>query len=290
MSYLELVEGIFWPVLGLGVYFFFQRRKQVSSPTRMSRAEMAALAVLLAYPFLGFAVAIGGAGMISPRCVAPVCCGIGLAAGVLAQRVFGAAPRSRIAIVLLMLVWVTVREAICSGILYSQRREFQTLVLDVAELRGNILVGDSSLVLPLYFYSDEDTRKQILFPIDFDAIHAYERDDSGEQNLWAGRNGVFPFRISELREIQLGPFSHGSIAPIENTGDGMAHHWVWCRHPLTVIGRPDGWLATSLRAQGFGLTPARLYPNWGWMGGVFTPMAHPDTQTLVASKPCTVGL
>ena len=62
--------------------------------------------------------------MISPRCVAPVCCGVGLAAGVLAQRVFGRSLRAGMAVVVLMVVWVGVREGACAGVLFAQRREF----------------------------------------------------------------------------------------------------------------------------------------------------------------------
>jgi 4-amino-4-deoxy-L-arabinose transferase-like glycosyltransferase len=184
-SYLELVEGVFWPVLGLGLWVWW-RGKISTEGTKVTqrKAEMAAVGVLLVYPVIGFAVAVGGAGMISPRCVVPVCCGFGLSGGVLAQSVFGRSARVGMAIVLLMVVWVGVRQGICANLLLEQRQAFFALRNDVKQTQvGQILVADSSFALPLHYYSDRDVRRLSWFPIDFEAIHQYERDDSGEQNL-----------------------------------------------------------------------------------------------------------
>ena len=219
MSYLALVEGIFWPVLGFGMYLLWRERKEANTGSiwGVPRAEAVALGVLLVYPVLGFLIAVGGTGMISPRCVVPVCCGVGLVAGVFAQRVFRGSTRAGWAVVLAMVLWVTVRESICGGLIWQQRREFQPLVAGMANLGGQVLVGDSLLVLPLYFYSGAAARSRIVFPVDFDAIHHFEADDSGEQNLWAGRKGVFPFPVVGLDDVRFkryypGPPGAGRVA------------------------------------------------------------------------------
>jgi hypothetical protein len=117
-----------------------------------------------------------------------------------------------------------------------------------------ILVGDSSFVLPFYFYSNEGVHRRIFFPIDFDAIHKFEADDSGEENLWAGRDGVFPFRVLKLRpgsKLQLGE---------------------------VLVARPDGWLAKSVWPTDFELHQVRDDLSWSRIGGVFTPMGHQETR------------
>jgi hypothetical protein len=263
-SYLELVEGVFWVVAGLGVWVLYRRKTHTGGTEVPQRhTEMAAVGVLLGYPVIGFAIAVCGAGMVSPRCVAPVCCGFGLAAGLLASRVFGGSRRAGMAVVVLLVVWVGVREGVCAGVLLEQRRAFFALRDEVLRVPGDqILVGDSSFVLPLYYYCDDQNRRRIAFPIDFGAIHRFERDDSGEQNLWAGRDGVFPFRIGRMRDV-LFEDPRG----------------------LVVVGRPDGWLARWMELQGVALRQYGEDEDWGRVGGVFTPMAHAETRIMVADGP-----
>jgi hypothetical protein len=261
-SYLVLVEGVFWPVL-LGALWLWWRRSPVvgseSRPTKMRAHERVALVVLLAYPFLGFAVAVAEAGMISPRCVIPVCCGFGIAAGLLAAHLV---PGARTATMLVMfgVVWVVARESACAVLLHQQRTSLLTLIQQVERApAGSVYVSDSSLALPLAHYGDSGLRERLVFPIDFPAIHALETEDSGEQNLWAGRDGVFPFRIV--------PYS----AALAQT------------RPALVIARPNGWLTQDLRRDGLSLlevTSADQKRLLGDLGGVFTPMVHERTRLL----------
>jgi len=222
---------------------------------------MAAVGVLLVYPFLGFAIAICGAGMVSPRCVAPVCCGFGLAVGVLGQRVFGRSRRGAMVFVVLLVAWVTVREGICARILWEQRQAFLALRDEVENAPADqILIADSSFVLPFYFYAEQQTtREKVVFPIDFAAIHRYEQDDSGEQNLWAAGEDVFPFLVTDLNNALL------------DSDDA-------------IVARPDGWLVRSLQARGIGLKSYGQDRNWGRVGGVFTPMAHAETRIMLESQ------
>ena len=260
-SYVELVEAIFWPIVLLAGYALGKRLVRF----RVPRPEFVAVGVLLLFPFLGFGLAKAGSAMISPRCVAPVCCGFGLAAGVLCQHVFGRASRAGVAVVLFLLTWVTMREAVCARLLLEQRRAFLELRDEVQrDARGRVLVADSAFAMPLFFYSSKTVQARMVFPIDFPAIHRYEADDSGEENLWAGRNGVFPFPIV--------PFS--SLYPLQPAD--------------LVLARPDGWLAHTVQAAGFKLVPvpSRTKGLWDRLGGVFTPMGHPETREwrVVASR------
>ncbi len=264
-SYLELVEAIFWPAALLAGYAV--RKRLVSF--RVPRPEFMPIAVLLVYPLLGYLLAAAGSAMISPRCVVPVCCGFGLAAGVLCQRVFGLAPRAGFAVVLFLLTWVTIREAVCARLLLDQRRAFLALRNEVQrDARGRVLLADSAFALPLFFYSSKTVQARMVFPIDFAAIHRYEMDDSGEENLWAGRNGVFPFAIV--------PFS--SLYPLQP--DDLA------------VARLDGWMAHKVEAAGFEIipVPSRADAMWNRLGGVFTPMGHAETRTWRIVASCTNGM
>ncbi len=260
-SYLELVEAVFWPVfLAAGYILLRERRVRFAVP----RPELVATGVLLAYPVLGCCLAAAGSAMISPRCVVPVCCGFGLAAGLLCQRVLGRSPKAGFAVVLFLLVWVSVREIACARLLLKQRRAFLALCDDVEHhARGRIVLADSAFALPLSFYSSRPVQARMVFPIDFAAIHQDEPDDSGEENLWAGRDGVFP--------ISIVPFS--LLLPL--------------RQDDLVLARADGWLAHQAEANGFRMVPlpSEATPMWKDLGGVFTPMGHPETREwrIVAS-------
>lgn len=254
LSYFELVEGILWPTLLFAILTFFRRTRTLMLPP----PALAALITLLAYPFLGYLIAIGGAGMISPRCVAPVCCGVGLLASLTMSCLFSSDSRSVRIVLTILVLWVVARESFCATLLFEQRRAFMHIREKTERLDHNrpILVADSSLVLPLYFYSSPATASQIVFPIDFRAIHEFEKDDSGEQNLWAGRYGVFPFPVV--------PFSRPEA-------------------PVLVIARSDGWLAHLLVRSGVTLAPTEFDPAWDKVGGVFSPMAHSETRFIDAT-------
>ena len=265
-SYLNLVEAVFWPVFGLALYATWKRWRQsthrvMSGPLWSGRSavqphEAAALGVLILYPTLGYLVAAGGADIIGARCVVPVCCGFGIAAGLLGRRIFGKSPRAGAMFLSTALLWVVARESACAIILVKQRTAFLALRDYVAlqPLDRTIVVSDSLFVLPLAHYSTDGVRARILFPIDFDAIHVHEPDDSIEQNLWAGRNGIFP--------ITIVAYDRSLFAGRE----------------LTLIARPDGWLAHRLISDCFHLSQPDHNPAWQHVGGVFTSLDHDETR------------
>lgn len=272
-SYFVLVEGVFWPVLVGGAYVAWRRTRAIRPlgaeiEARQGRgrtvcaSEAVALSVLLVYPVLGLALSAVGGGMISARCVLPVCCGFGIAAGLLARRLFDT-PRRMTVLLALGLLWVIGRQTACFVLLDEQREAFSGL-LGSLEARANagsspILVSDSNLAPPLAWYATPELRSRLVFPIDFAAIHRYEADDSGEQNLWAGRYGVFP--------LQVVPYSPTLVAG----------------NPAFVLARRGGWLARMLAADGLSVrdetTPAEL-KTLKQLGGVFTPLAHDGTRVL----------
>jgi hypothetical protein len=264
-SYLMLVEGVLWPVLGLGLFAAWRRWRRsapqgLSETSALRQHEITALVVLILYPILGYLVAVVGGGMISPRCVVPVCCGFGIALALLACHLFGSSPRAGLIILTIALVWVVARESACAFVLAQQRTAFFALRDQIGRQPSTqpIVIADSLFVLPLAHYSSDGVRARIVFPIDFDAIHRFEPDDSGEQNLWAGRNGIFPVHI-----VAYDP-------SLFTAGD------------LTLVARPNGWLAHSLTADGLSLSEPADNPAWQQLGGVFTPLAHEDTRLLRA--------
>lgn len=275
-SYLLLVEGIFWPVAGMALYAFWKRFRRTGTQTAslLESWEAAALAALLLYPVLGFSIAMLGAGMISPRCVVPVCCGFGIALALLARMLFGGSSRAGVVLLAGLLFWVVARQVACAVLLQRQRIAFFALRDDLdrraAAVPGSpILVGDSLVLLPLAHYADDGVRQRLVFPIDFDAIHRSEPDDSGERNLWAGRDGLFPVRIAPSSSaLPAGP-------------DAL------------LLARPAGWLAQRLAIDGYRLTPlphsdapgdAGRPAGYGDLGGVFTPLMHEDTLLFAARR------
>jgi hypothetical protein len=270
-SYLVLVEVVLWPVLGLALYVGWKRWRTAREQNwhwpdpaapLLQPYEAAALATLILYPVLGYLIAVGGAGMIGARCVVPVCCGFGIAAGLLGRKAFAGNARAGVIVLSALLFWVAARESVCAVILAQQRTAFFALLDDVARepLDRPIVVADSLFVLPLAHYSSEQVRARIVFPIDFDAIHAIEPDDSIEENLWAGRNGIFPIQVVAYDSSWFGS------------------------RDLTVIARPNGWLTRRLTRDGFHLSqPDDNFP-WQGVGGVFTSLDRFETRLFLASR------
>jgi hypothetical protein len=264
-TYLVIVEGILWPVVGIAAFALWNAR-----PGRIQRPrsafpvwELTAVGVMIGYPVIAFLIALGGAGMVSPRCAAPVCFGVVIFGTVLLARY--ANRRTTASVVALLCVWVLAREAACGYVLIHQRNaffHFRDAVERMAAPGEAVVVGDSLAVMPLYWYGSAELGHQIVFPVDFDAIHRTEADDSGERNLWGGRDSVFPVPIA---------------APSELLRDGEEQ---------LLIAPPNGWLAQQLRARGDDLREAQVGVRWDRLGGVFTPMAHEETRILlVTPKP-----
>ncbi|MDE1155717.1 MAG: glycosyltransferase family 39 protein [Acidobacteriaceae bacterium] len=260
-SYFLLVEGVFWPVAFLALWYGVIRKKATTRSEALTPVALrVALAVLLLYPLLGFAIAYGGAGMISARCVIPVCGAFALTGAFLLERL--GSRRLLLGSVAFLSLWVIARESACGILLLQQRHAFFQLrnAVESAQAPGEpVFVADSLVVMPLWWYSSASLRQQLRFPIDFDLIHRSEADDSGEQNLWGGRHGVFPVPI-DRPEALLAPGSEAIF-----------------------LGNPNGWLGRSMTTNGWHLQADAVPVPWENLGGVFTPLVHPETRVWFAS-------
>jgi hypothetical protein len=262
-SYLVIVEGILWPVLALFVYTQLRYRLGTRIQVRerpFPAWERGAVGALIFYPVFAFFIALSSSGMVSPRCAIPVCLGIAIWGAALLSRC--ASRRVALGVVAFLCVWVLAREAACGYMLLRQRHAFFHLrdAVERAAAPGEpVVVGDSLVVMPLYWYGSAALRQQVVFPIDFEAIHRSETEDSGEQNLWGGRDGVFPIPIAAPAELLQEPRERVLIAP------------------------PNGWLARDMQARGYELREQPVAFPWARLGGVFTPMVHERTQVLLAT-------
>jgi Dolichyl-phosphate-mannose-protein mannosyltransferase len=268
-SYLVIVEGILWPVVGFAVFELWQVRpgRRIQRPRSAFPVwERVAMWMFISYPVIAFLIAVGGAGMVSPRCAAPVCFGVAIFGTMLLARYATRLVAARVVAVLV--VWVLVREAACGYVLLHQRNAFLHLVTTVEQTAAPdeaVVVGDSLVVMPLYWYGSAELRRGIVFPVDFDAIHRSEADDSGERNLWGGRDEVFPVEIDAPDEV------------LREDGEEI------------VIAPQDGWLARTMRARGDELRESPEPVRWDRLGGVFTPLAHEETRMQLATPKTTKG-
>jgi hypothetical protein len=187
----------------------------------------------------------------------------------LAFAIWGAALLARTAsrrvamgVVALLFVGVLAREAASGYILLHQRHAFFHLrdVIERTAAPGEpVVVGDLLLVLPLYGYGSPALRQQLICPIDFEAMHRSEGDDSGEQALWGGRNGVFPVPIAPPSTLLREP------------------------QERVLVASPNGWLARDLQVRGYELQEVSADIRWDRLGGVFTPLAQEQTRILLAT-------
>ena len=235
--------------------------KDVPHPHPLPLHEKAPIATLILYPLLGYLVARLGAGMIAPRCVVPVTLGCAILAAHACNRLFKINGRIAPLILALLFVYATARQYACGLVLHQQRTAFFT-IRDTLPTNTPIVISDSLILLPLDYYATPHLRSRIIFPIDFDAIHRFEPDDSGERNLWAGRNSVFTARIIPYSELNI-------------------------HQPLTVISPddPTNWLLWSLEHDGATITPQPRPDQWDHLLGVFTNLAHDDARIFTSTPP-----
>lgn len=201
-----LRDPILGPSLGLLVYGAVTHfRKRLAGeevlPAVLPRHELAAVVVLMAYPLIGYMVATVRGGMLSPRFVLPVAYGFAIAVAVAGYRLFSRRYAHTIVFLVLIVSWITVRHSIEAYIYLAQRAAFER-VRDHLPPEDTIVVPDGLLVLPLAYYSRPEIASRLVFPVDFDAVRRYKREDGAEQNLWAGRDDVFPVRVVPLHELE----------------------------------------------------------------------------------------
>ena len=261
-SYTEMVEVVLVPalaILGLAVTRFFFEKKdllQRSTPV-LPRHEAVAVFVMMLYPMLGYALAVARAGMISPRFVVPVCWGFAIATIVAFYRVFS---RNAVAAGVLLFVfasWAIARDGFCAYDYLAQRSAFYRVLNNLPQA-NTIVVADSLLVQPMYYYAPPQIASRIVFPLDFRLIERYKHEDSLEQNYWAGRS-IFPVPIVSFDKLRENP-------------------------DYVVVASNGNWLLQKFEVDGSPATMLPIATNSHDIGG-FTPLSHGETYFFEIGAP-----
>jgi len=116
---------------------------------------------------------------------------------------------------------------------------------------STLVIADSLLVQPLYHYAPPQVASRMVFPLDFPLIQRYKREDSLEQNYWAGRS-VFPVPIVSFQALKQQYPNYVVVA--------AEHNWLLQKFEV------DGDPAKELDVQTYSRE----------IGG-FTPLSHGET-------------
>jgi hypothetical protein len=256
LSYTQMMQDIFYPalvLLAVAIIVMIAERLSSSRDWRLAMPahELVAVATQMAYPVLGYAIAVARAGMISPRFVLPMCYGFAIAVALAGRRLFSRWAFTSLVFLAVCFGYAVARNSV-TGFDYQMQREALYRVRDSLPATGTIAVSDSLLALPLYHYSPPKIAKRIVFPIDFEAIRRYKKEDSPEQNLWAGRD-LYPIPILPLWQFQE-----------EYPG-------------YTVVTTRDNWLLKTLNEEG---SPAHQLPIESHSRDLvtFTPLCHAEAH------------
>lgn len=204
-SYDAMVDAILWPGLAVLyavlVVYLYQRKVDLRHVTPvLPRHEMVAVMVQMGYPFIAYAIAVARAGMVSPRFVLPLCYGFAIAVAVAGYRLFGKHQIATALFLSVCLSWAIARNIFSGYDIWLERQAFYR-VLNTLPKAETIVVSDSLLSLPLFYYAPREVGSKVVFPFDVEAIRTYKRDDSPEQNLWGGRNHL-PIRVMPVQTLQ----------------------------------------------------------------------------------------
>ena len=226
----------------------FAARRRSPAKYGLPWHEAVAVLFLVLYPFLGYVVASIRGGMLAPRFVLPVCFGIAIAAATSGYKVFGKHSVAGVLFLAVVGTWFLAREGEVASDYYNERVAFNNVVHLLPNDR-TLAVSDSLLVLPLHYYAPPEIAARIVFPIDFRAIRQYKGEDSPEENLWAGRNGVFPV----------------PIVPLDNFLDRTSN--------FLVVSTDDNWLLHRLVEDGDKPQELPIFTDTRHIWA-FTPLCH----------------
>jgi hypothetical protein len=273
-SYFQMVALVFYPILAIFVLAITveltarmcnscradlpkwlgklaTQRRQSLQRKLMPAHEVAATWLLILYPVLGYAMASVRGGMLSPRFVIPVCFGFAIAPTMLLYRMFRNVRVAGTCFLLLATVWMVGR-ACYIGDLYSLQKEgFYRMVSRLPAVvppEGSIAVPDPLLVLPLQRYAPAAISSRIVYPVDFPSISWFRGEDSGDQNLWRGRNDIFHVPILPLADFLR---NAGKITILGSDGNWMVEALSHHRYPVERA--PYNMLGTDLGTEISGL-------------------------------------
>ncbi len=278
-SYTEMVEVILWPALGviaIGLIVKLFENKETAEPALPLHEAVAAF-VLMLYPVIAYVIAHIRGGMLSPRFVIPMCYGFAIAFAAMSYKILRRWEWAGPILALVLVGWVFAREGVVAKMYYDQRLALFRVV-DSIPVAPAIAVTDSLLVLPLHHYAPPEIASHIVFPVDFHDIRKYKREDSPEQNLWNGRNGIYPIPIVPLDQFTATYKTYIVAAPANN----------WLLRTLVDEGDPARMLPiyTDTRdIQGF--TPLSHGPVWFFAKGPYEDVAPLDARKLSSRPPST---
>ena len=287
-SYTEMVEIILYPILALMVVavFVFWSKERVMARSRLDQSsflpnwfksifaphhgrtplspyEAAGVFVFMAYPICGYIIASIRGGMLSPRFVIPVCYGFAIATVVAARYLFRKLRYAQIVLLCIACAWFLSREAVV-GYWYKQQKESFYKIVDKiqdAETRvpagSPIVIPDPLLALTFQHYGPTDLARRVVFPVDFPAIRYFRKDDSPEENLWAGRNVLYTMPI-----VPLAAFQHSA-------------------GQYVVVASKGNWLLEDLKKHRYSFQRIPIDTHATELGG-FTPLARGEPEFYVA--------
>jgi hypothetical protein len=256
-SYTEMVEMVLYPILALLLLWIVMRLLsrmcahcrasvrprwigEVATETRRTRGavpphEAMAIFFLMAYPVLGYVVASIHGGMLSPRFVIPVCFGFAIAGVLAALRTFRSIPGAGAVMLFACLAWFVARECYVGYWYEEQRQSFYKVLNTLPQAEATvppgspIVIADPLLALTFVHYAPADVAKRVVFPVDFPVIRLYRRDDSPEENLWAGRGWLYSLPVVPLAQFEHGAYEYVMIA---SDGNWMDQDLLQHRYPL----------------------------------------------------------
>ncbi len=209
----------------------------------------------MAYPFLGYMVASIRGGMLSPRFVIPVCFGFAIAGALAAYRIFRSVPGAGAVMLCICLAWFLARESYVGYTYVQQHQAFYSLLNALPEAEASvppgapIVIADPLTVLTFEHYAPPDLTARVVFPVDFPAIRLYRHDDSGEENLWAGRGWIYSVPIVPLADFQ-------------RTAD-----------QYVILGKDQNWMQRDLLVHRYPVWRLPINAGAEAIGG-FTPLCH----------------
>ena len=283
-SYTEMVEIILYPILALlvaGAVVFWSKERVVATSrqvrgdllprwldaiftpyrgrTPLTPWEAAGVFVFMAYPICGYIIASIRGGMLSPRFVAPVCYGFAIAAVVVGRYVFRNVRYAPMVLLCVACAWFLSREAVV-GYWYKQQKDsFYKMVDKFQDAQARvpagspIVIADPLLALTFQHYAPADLAKRAVFPVDFPAIRYFRKDDSPEENLWAGRNVLYSMPIVPLATFQ------------QSAG------------PYMIVASKKNWLLKDLRKHRYNVVRLPVETDATELGG-FTPLARGEPE------------
>lgn len=287
-SYTEMVEVVLIPILALfvlaAVIWLAEPRVSKLCPGCRARVlpswmepvaqeprrwpipphEAAGVFFFMLYPFLGYAIASIRGGMLSPRFVIPVCFGFAIAATVLACRLFGSMRRAGIVFLCFTAAWFVCREAVVGYLYQEQKQCFYKLLDDVPQALENlpadarIAIPDPLLALTFVHYAPPAIAARVVFPVDFPAIRHLRKNDSPEENLWAGRDFLYKLPVETMAHFQ-----HDA-------------------HTYLILAGKANWMLTDLHAHHYWVERLPIDTHAEDIGG-FTPLAHGIPEFYIAS-------